>query len=191
MIAFKIAYWAGIVLQVVIRAPFAMQARARTRIEQRISPTEKTLLILLTVAGGILPLIYTFTNWLSFADYTLPNWLGWAGVLIMALSLLLFWRSHYDLKSNWSSSVELYEGHTLITNGIYRRMRHPMYASQFVEGLAQLLLLQNWIAGPGGLLVFILFYLLRLPAEEQMMLEKFGDQYRAYMKTTGTIFPKY
>jgi protein-S-isoprenylcysteine O-methyltransferase Ste14 len=136
-------------------------------------------------------LIYTFTNWLSFADYALPDWLAWAGVLIMALSLLLFWRSHYDLKANWSSSVELYEGHTLITNGIYRHMRHPMYASQFVEGLAQLLLLQNWIAGPIGLLAFILFYLLRSRAEEQMMLAKFGDQYRVYMKTTGTIFPKF
>ena len=84
----------------------------------------------------------------------------------------------------------MYEGHTLITSGIYRQIRHPMYASQFIWSIAQMLLIQNWIAGPAGLIVLVPFYLLRRRAEETMMLEQFGDQYREYLESTGSILPK-
>jgi len=104
--------------------------------------------------------------------------------------LLLFWHAHADLKANWSPSLELYEGHALITNGIYHYIRHPMYASQLVWSVAQIFLIQNWVAGLGSLILFFPFYALRSKPEEQMMLERFGDEYRVYMKTTGGILPK-
>lgn len=187
---FLIAFWSNVILQVIIRTPFAMSSRSRSKTEQRVSWTENILLGLLTVASGILPLIYTATNWLDFADYVLPTWLGWIGIFILGCSLLMFWRAHYGLKNNWSPSVEMYEGHTLITNGIYKYIRHPMYASLLVQSIAQILLIQNWIAGPISLILFFPFYLLRSKAEEKMMLEKFGDQYREYQKVTGGILPK-
>jgi len=190
MTVFKIVFWAGTVLQIIIRTPFALRSRPRKKVEQHVSRTENILLVLLTIAAGILPLIYSLTNWLDFANYNLPVWIGWAGVLILLCSLLIFWRAHADLAANWSPSLELYEGHTLITNGIYHYIRHPMYASQFVWSVAQILLIQNWIAGLGSLILFIPFYILRSSAEEQMMLEKFGDEYREYKKVTGGILPK-
>jgi len=190
MIIFKIAYWVGIVVQVVLRAPFAMQVRSSKKTDRRVSRTETILLGLLTIGGAVIPLVYTFTPWLDFANYSLPPWLGYAGIAVLAASLYLFGRSHADLKSNWSSSLEIYEGHSLVTSGIYRYIRHPMYASQLVAAVAQVLLLQNWIAGLTGLVVFILFYTLRIGAEEKMMLETFGEQYRQYMQNTGRIIPK-
>jgi protein-S-isoprenylcysteine O-methyltransferase Ste14 len=167
-----------------------MSTRSRKKAEQHVSPTENILLILLTITTGILPLIYSVTNWLAFANYTLPTWMGWTGIFIMACSLLIFWRAHYDLKANWSPSLELYEGHTLITNGIYKYIRHPMYASLLLANIAQILLIQNWIAGPIAIIMFIPFYALRSRAEEKMMMEKFGDPYREYKKITGGILPK-
>ena len=53
------------------------------------------------------------------------------------------------------------------------------------------LLLQNWIVGPAFLVTFVPFYLLRVPSEERMMLDVFGDQYRDYRKRTGRILPKF
>jgi protein-S-isoprenylcysteine O-methyltransferase Ste14 len=190
VLIYKIAFWVNTLLQLVIRVPFGMSTRSRKKVERRVSRTENILLSLLTIATGILPLIYSVTNWLAFANYTLPTWIGGTGIFIMACSLLIFWRAHYDLKSNWSPSLELYEGHILITNGIYRYIRHPMYASLLLANIAQILLIQNWIAGPIGIIVFILFYTFRSQAEEQMMMERFGDQYREYKKATGTILPK-
>ncbi len=183
-------FGAGTVMQVIIRAPFAISARPRKKLEQHVSVTENILLVLLTIAALILPLIYSLTNWLAFADYSLPTWLGWTGVIVLIFSLLVFWRAHFDLKANWSPSLEIYEGHTLITNGIYKVIRHPMYASQLAWAIAQILLIQNWIAGLGSLILFVPFYLLRRRAEEKMMLEKFGDIYHEYMKSTGGIVPK-
>lgn len=191
MFIFKLTYWAALVAQIFIRAPYAKGQKAAPKTDRRVSATETILVGLLSVFVGIFPLIYSLTNWLDFANYTLPDWLGWLGVVIMILSLLLFWRAHHDLKSNWSPTLEIRQDQTLITNGIYRYIRHPMYASQFVWAIAQILLLQNWLAGPLNLIFFTLFYILRARPEEQMMIDRFGDQYRDYLKTSGGIIPKW
>jgi protein-S-isoprenylcysteine O-methyltransferase Ste14 len=39
-------------------------------------------------------------------------------------------------------------------------------------------------------LVFTAFYFLRVRAEEKMMLDTFGDDYREYVNKTGAVFPK-
>jgi protein-S-isoprenylcysteine O-methyltransferase Ste14 len=62
-----------------------------------------------------------------------------------------------DLKSNWSPSLQVFEGHTLVANGIYAYIRHPMVASGWVLAVSQSLLLQNWLAGPSYLIVFFPF----------------------------------
>jgi protein-S-isoprenylcysteine O-methyltransferase Ste14 len=191
MLAFKIAYWVGVIAQIAIRAPFSKAWQSGQKTTQRISLIEKVLLGLLMVGNLIIPLIFSVTGWLDFANYSLPAWMGWLGVFLFACGLFIFARSHIDLKSNWSPSLEIRKDHTLVTNGIYRYVRHPMYASQWVSALAQILLLQNWLAGPISLIVFIPSYLLRVRAEEKMMLDTFGDQYREYMKKVGGVIPKW
>ena len=81
--------------------------------------------------------------------------------------------------------------HTRITKGAYRLIRHPMYASIWLWGIAQTLLLQNWIAGWASLVLFLPMYVLRVPREEQLMLEQFGEAYRAYMNQTRRIIPHF
>ena len=189
MVWLKSAFLLGIVAQIVIRMPYNRQRQQTAVTTDRVSGQEKVLLSLLFVSL-VVPLIYSFTDWLAFADYTLPAWAGIVGVLLLLLSLWLFWRAHADLGRNWSPSLQIMESHTLITKGIYQSIRHPMYASQWVFVIAQILLIQNWIAGPATLLVFAPFYFLRVPQEEQMMIEQFGAVYRAYMARTGRVLPR-
>ena len=80
--------------------------------------------------------------------------------------------------------------HELVTGGVYRHVRHPMYTSEWLWSTAQALLLRNWIAGPAGAASFLPLYVLRTPREERMMLEQFGEEYRAYMTRTGRVFPR-
>lgn len=126
---------------------------------------------------------------MNFANYELPFWAGWTGAACFALGLWLLWRAHADLGQNWSRSLEIRQGHQLVTSGIYRHIRHPMYAFGWLFGIAQALLLWNWIAGLSGLVSFALLYFLRVSREEQMMLDQFGDEYQAYMKRTGRVIP--
>ena len=188
---FTIIYFVAILAEIAIRAPINKLRKQEKMSEQRVSTQERILLLLLFLAMFFIPVIYAATSWLDFANYTLPGWAGWLGVLIMAGGLFVFWRAHTDLGLNWSPSLEIREKHELITRGIYGVVRHPMYASQWLWVLAQPLLLQNWIAGFGNLLVFLLFYFLRVREEEKMMLEIFGDQYRTYMKQVGGVLPKF
>jgi protein-S-isoprenylcysteine O-methyltransferase Ste14 len=190
MIIFILVFWAAIITEMVIRAPLARQKQKETKSENRSGAQEKVLLSLLSFSGFLAPLVYSVTSWLNFANYSLPGWAGWLGVLFILGALFLFWRGHYDLGLNWSPTLEIRKEHQLITNGIYGVIRHPMYASQWLWVIAQSLLLQNWIAGFFSIVVWALFYFLRVPPEEKMMLDTFGDEYHEYMKRTGAVFPK-
>lgn len=81
------------------------------------------------------------------------------------------------------------EEHKLVTEGVYAHIRHPIYVAVWLTGLAQLLMLANWIAGPACLILYLPVYLVRVPREEGMMRDHFGDEYRAYAERTGAIFP--
>ncbi len=184
-------YFAVIVIEIIIRAPINQKRKQEKMRERHVTTREKVLFALLSLGGFLIPIVYTATNWLDFADYNLPIWAGWLGALLAAGAVFVFWRGHADLGLNWSPSLEIREKHELITHGIYGVIRHPMYASQWLLVIAQPLLLQNWIAGFLGILVFIPLYFLRVRAEEQLMVEQFGDQYRMYMQKVGAIFPKF
>ena len=115
--------------------------------------------------------------------------LAWLGLVPLVAALWLFRRSHVDLGRNWSISLEVREQHALVKTGVYRLVRHPMYSSFFLLGLAQMLLLPNWFAGLAGVVGAGILFLFRVGREEQMMLESFGDDYRAYMAQTKRIVP--
>jgi protein-S-isoprenylcysteine O-methyltransferase Ste14 len=190
----KTLYFLGLLAQVVIRIPHEQQRRRTRMAVERVDTLEWTLMGLLFVGVLFVPAVYATTSWLDRADYRLPpeaeRSAGRVGAALMTFAVWLFWRSHADLGRNWSPSLQLREGHTLVTKGVYRNLRHPMYASEWLWGIAQALLLQNWIAGWAGLALFTPLYVLRVPREERMMLDRFGEEYRAYMNRTGRVVPR-
>jgi protein-S-isoprenylcysteine O-methyltransferase Ste14 len=172
----KTLYFLGLLAEMLIRLPHERE-RQQTRIAvDHVSGLERVLIGLVAVGLGLLPAIYVFTPWLKWADYRLsPRATGQAGAVgsaLLAIAVWIFWRSHTDLGRNWSPSL------------------HPMYLSIWLWGIAQTLLLQNWVAGWASLILFLPMYILRVPREEQMMLEQFGEEYRVYMNQTGRISPR-
>lgn len=179
----------GFCVYVGIRAYYKQQTKSNQVEIGRMDLIENALLVLLIPGALLFPLVYLFTSWLAFADYRLPEGADICGLLPMLAALYLFWRSHADLGENWSQTLELRKGHQLITHGVYRSIRHPMYASLWLWFVAQSLILQNWLAGMYPLLAFAMMYFIRTPREERMMREFFGEQYADYMRRTGRLFP--
>lgn len=192
--AAKIIFLVGWIALETIRAPHRKRNRKARKTgsisDNRMTPLEIVLMVLGFIGMDVLPLVYIFTGWLDFANYHLPDVFVVVGAALLVLAVWLLYRAHVDLGKNWSPTLEIRQEHTLVTNGVYAYLRHPIYAAVWLTGIAQALLLQNWIAGLALLVTFAPIYMLRVPREERMMLENFGEQYRLYMQQTGGVIPK-
>lgn len=142
-----------------------------------------------TLGLGIIPAIWVFSGIPESFDHAANPVIIIIGLLIFAASLRLFRITHKALGAMWSHSLDLRKGHKLVTSGIYENVRHPMYSAFWLWALAQPFLLSNWIAGFSGIVGFGTLYFLRVGQEEQMMEERFGEEYRKYCARTKRIIP--
>lgn len=193
-LAAQIIFLIGVVGWGAIRFPHEVKNKRKNRISESRADGRERLLLFVSLCGlGLLPMAYCLVparfGFLAFADYGFFPLQAWLGAAVFAGALALFVATHRQLGRNWSQTLELREGHTLVTHGVYRLVRHPMYSAFFLWGLAQALLLQNWIAGPAGLLGFGLLYAFRVGREEAMMRAAFGESYAAYEARTHRIVP--
>ena len=184
----KAVILAASVAMVVIRAPHGRRSRGVNVARSYKGPREFTLLTFAWI-GFLVPLIWVVSPVFSFAEYSLRPWLLGAGVLCFVGGLWWFHRSHSDLGTYWSVTLELRENHRLITQGVYRYVRHPMYAALFLYSIGQALVVPNWVVGPSYFVAFGILFTLRIGAEERMMLETFGVEYAAYMARTKLLVP--
>jgi protein-S-isoprenylcysteine O-methyltransferase Ste14 len=173
----------------VIRMPHARRSR-RTPIARSARGAREIALLIISLTGlGIVPFIYVATGAPRVADYPFRPAQAWLGVAVALAALAMFRLTHRALGRNWSVTLEVRESHRLVTDGVYGRVRHPMYTAFWLWALAQALLLPNWVAGPSGLVGFGTLYCLRVGQEERLMLEAFGEAYRVYMKRTARLIP--
>src|SRR5215475_374689 len=185
----KLVWWAGVIGWYAVRYPHQRRSR-KTPIAWRGELTRDGILLAISFTGlFIVPVIYVTAGEPRVADYAFRPVLAWFGTALFAGALIGFYLTHRDLGRFWSVTLEIRQTHRLVTTGIYRRVRHPMYAAFFLWAVAQALLLPNWIAGPAGLVGFGTLFGLRVGREELMMEAKFGDAYRAYAARTWRLIP--
>ena len=173
----------------VLRYPHERRARRTPVVRSARSYRELTVLVIALVGLGTLPFIYVFTGFPQFADYPFNPAQAWLGVLVTLIALGMFHLTHQALGRNWSVSLDVRKDHKLITEGVYRHLRHPMYTAFWLWAVAQALLLPNWVAGLSGLVGFGILYFARVGREEQLMLDTFGEGYRNYMSRTKRVIP--
>jgi len=183
--------WAvGLVAWVVIRAPHQRRARKIRTVNDSRTTADRAALGAATVGLSLIPLIYVATGFPAVANYVFKPWMGWIGLLVEAGFLALFYASHKQLGKNWSVSLEIRDKHELVTDGLYRYVRHPMYSSFWLWAIAQFFLLPNWVAGLAGLIGVAILYFSRVGKEEAMMRQTFGQAYDDYAARTGRVVPR-
>ena len=187
----SIVFAVGFVLYAGTRHHFEQKLKGVESVERNLDGIEVTLLALVLSGNILAPVVYLFSPWFDRFDHPLPHLVGASGAVVMAGSLWLFFRSYLELDRQWSVTLEIRKDHRIVREGVYRRVRHPMYAAVFGIGIAQALLLSNWVAGPAALISFAPLYLVRVPREEALMVAHFGDDYRDYMLETGRLFPRF
>lgn len=153
------------------------------------------VVLIVRVVGFFLLMTFLFMyivgmSWVDLFRFGLPAWIRWMGFGIGLLSVAFWTWVQQVLDVQWSAQLQLVKDHHLITSGPYSRIRHPLYAGLFGWCVALTLLTANWIFTGICILVF-LGLLWRIPREEQMMVDAFGDEYKSYMQHTGRLFPKF
>ncbi|MEC6999716.1 protein-S-isoprenylcysteine O-methyltransferase, partial [Brucella abortus] len=151
LIAF-IVWSIGLVAWVVIRIPHQRRAR-----KIKVARTARTLADRLalgaaTVGLSVVPLALCGDGLSKIRRLHIPALDGRIGIASSnCFFSWLFYASHKQLGKNWSVSLDIRREHKLVTDGLYRYVRHPMYLSFWLWAIAQFFLLPNWIAGLAGL----------------------------------------
>ncbi|NWF65211.1 MAG: isoprenylcysteine carboxylmethyltransferase family protein, partial [Chloroflexi bacterium] len=144
--------------------------------------------------GGLVlwlsPLVYLINPaWMAWSKIGLPEWTRWLGVGIGILCVFGIYWLFSSIGSGITPVSATRREHKLSTRGIYRWVRHPLYTigSSFIVSFG--MMADNWFIALFGVLAFIAMAV-RTPKEEANLIEKFGDEYREYMKRTGRFLPK-
>ena len=77
---------------------------------------------------------------------------------------------------------------SLVTSGVFKYIRHPMYASLIFLAWGEFLKQVSWI-GVCLLLVASIFLLLTAKRDEEECLAHFGSEYQSYMQKTKRFIP--
>jgi protein-S-isoprenylcysteine O-methyltransferase Ste14 len=144
--------------------------------------------------GGLIlwlsPFVYLVNPaWMAWSKVGLPDSIRWAGVAIGILCVLGIYWLFSSIGSGITPTSATRKEHKLVTNGIYRYVRHPLYTIGSAMFVAFGMMADSWFIAALGILTFILMAI-RTPKEEANLIEKFGDEYREYMKHTGRYLPK-
>lgn len=185
----KLLHLAGMIAWWVIRRPFERKIRRNVIRRDARDAREWTLLGISFTGLGIIPAVYVATGFPAALDQGFSPVRAWGGLVLFLGALALFRATHKALGRNWSVTLKVREGHELVTNGVYRHVRHPMYAAFWLWAAAQALLLQNWLAGLAGLIGFGTLYAFRIGREEALMRGTFGPAWEAYAARTKRVLP--
>ena len=126
---------------------------------------------------------------LAWSKVGLPEWLRWLGVGLGIICVFLIYWMFSNIGTGITPTVATRSEHKLVTKGPYRWIRHPLYTFGTLFFLSFALMADSWFIALLALTAIIILSL-RLPNEEAHLIEKFGDEYREYMKRTGKFLPK-
>ena len=189
---FRIALVVVIVLTMAVTLYHRLQAAASG---EKISRKDEGYLFATVLRlAGLCLWIATFAYLISpplvqWATVPLHPSVRWVGVVVgVGCSVLMYWTLS-SLGKNLTDTVVTRANATLVTHGPYRWVRHPFYVTAALLMASVTLLTANWLIGASCLVVLGLLAI-RTPKEEQMLIERFGQQYQEYMAKTGRFFPR-
>jgi len=142
------------------------------------------LVFFANICAEWLPVVEYFVFFREFLLITI------IGVLIALVGLSIRYVSLRALGSHFSGYVEVKENHELIKNGIYKYIRHPAYLGILIYYLGLPLVLNAYYSEIIGFILLSFAFYWRIKEEEKLLIGKFGEEYRNYMKQSGAILPK-
>ena len=146
--------------------------------------------LLFEIPGLVILLALVYVSFQNIEDITFtgPTPYMVLGAVMFIVSLIIRISAHMTIGSNYSWALEIREGHTLVKNGLYRYVRHPIYLGTILGAMSIPVFTASLMGFLIGLLTFPLF-VYRIIIEEKMLIEEFGDEYLEYIEETWRLVP--
>ena len=112
------------------------------------------------------------------------------GIILVILGCYVNVRGRLTLKQNWANQVTIYRNQQFISGGVYKWIRHPLYASLIWMFCGAALIYDNWLALLSIFIIFVPMMVYRAKQEEKLLCEEFSE-YADYQIKTGMLFPKF
>lgn len=168
--------------------PFSESIRG----DLRTNPAYNAILLLLFVFNPLLVILAFNENRLLVAG-SLPFWdnplVAYAGLLLLIVGGAVTLVGRAQLARFGSGVLHIEEDHRLITTGVFRHIRHPIYAGGVLGVVGFYMAFRSAVMLTLVSLLYFIVIRHRLIFEEEMLIEEFGDEYREYMKRTKRLFP--
>lgn len=168
------------------------RAEPETGIEERKAFGKAEAVITIAILGyfGSIILYMLNLSWFAWSQIpAYPEFVRWVGVVLVLPNIPLLAWIHRTLDRQYSPCLQIKESHSLIIDGPYARVRHPMYTVLIAFSFGMSLLTANFLIIGFAILLMIPFPFVARK-EEQMMLDTFSNEYQEYMKRTGRFVPK-
>ena len=109
------------------------------------------------------------------------------GALLVSAGVVLRTIAARELGANFAVRLGLREDHRLIASGPYRWVRHPNYAALLLVAVGTALAFASRLALAVTVGLWLPLVLLRIVREERMLLARFREDYRSYMRRTWRL----
>jgi protein-S-isoprenylcysteine O-methyltransferase Ste14 len=200
---FRLSFFALWVLFGVVRGYYGRKTKTHSTItgameklkiaiaEEDMGTGFKIITAIITAIGAAGLVLYLLSPpWWTWTSIPLGEWIQWLGIVITLVPIFFLIWVHRHLDKQWSIALELREDHKLITTGPYRYVRHPMYLGVFTYTIGLMMISLDVLV-----ILFFAFTIWvnyrRIPREEQMLIQEFGDEYLEYIKRSGRLLPHF
>ena len=126
---------------------------------------------------------------IAITNVQLRNSIVIVGVLAIVIGCVINIFGRFNLGSNWGNHIRIYEDHCLVQKGMYKIVRHPLYASIILMFYGACLVHPNIACLIAVSLIFVPFMYYRAKQEETMLMRAFPE-YEEYKQRTGMLIPK-
>jgi protein-S-isoprenylcysteine O-methyltransferase Ste14 len=170
-----------ILLGVVFFVPYTRSIRTRTAKARR----APVAMLGMGLEGAALGLIFAFND----LTHVRPLWLVALGLILALASVWLAEAALRVLGRQWRLQAVVTEDHELVREGPYSAVRHPIYLAMFGMTLASGMLVSRPLAVLAGVVLYVVGTEIRIRAEDLLLEERFGEEFRAWRAHTKAWLP--
>ena len=194
--SFEFEFWSVVATAVVILCWFAfagiflLRKRAKAPPEQKRDSKSIVGLILQALSFGVVGLFHRapFTP-ISSGSRAVAVSLSLAAILAALVSISIVRAAVKTLGKEWSVTARVVEGHKLATEGPYRFVRHPIYSGMLGMLLATGLVISDWLALIGAIMIYFIGTVIRIRSEERLLQEALGPEFESYARSAPALVP--